>query len=94
MDSRIKVALRCRPFLGSETNKRRVLNFTTDSVVIGEKKYQFEQVFDDKSCQSDVYDFCVKSLVEGCFEGYNGTVFACKFPLMILHPSMLFYHRG
>lgn len=82
MDSRIKVALRCRPFLGSETNKRRVLSFTTDSVVIGEKKYQFEQVFDDKSCQSDVYDFCVKSLVEGCFEGYNGTVFACK-PLLV-----------
>ncbi len=78
MDSKIKVALRCRPFLSNETNKRKALNFSTDSVVIGDKKYQFEQVFDERSSQTDVYEFCVKSLVEGCFEGYNGTVFACK----------------
>lgn len=78
MDSKIKVALRCRHFLANESNKRRVLNFSTDAVGIGDKKYQFEQVFDEKSSQSDVYEFCVKSLVDGCFEGYNGTVFACK----------------
>lgn len=78
MDSKIKVALRCRPYLPNELNRRKAITFTSDSATIGDKRYPFEQVFDESSTQEGVYDFCVRSLVDGCFEGYNGTVFACK----------------
>lgn len=79
MDAKIKVLVRCRPFLANETNRRRSIVFSNDAVVIGDKKFSFEQVFDDNCSQRDVYDACVRSLIDGCFEGYNGTVFACNF---------------
>jgi kinesin family member 21 len=77
MDSKIKVIVRCRPFLPNETNRRKVILFTNEGVTIGDKKYNFEQAFDDSATQEGVFEYCVKSLVEGCFEGYNATVFAC-----------------
>ncbi len=79
MDSKINVAVRCRPFLTNEMNRRRCITFAEDSIVIGDKKFSFEHVFDDTAGQRDIYDACVRSLVDGCFEGYNGTVFACRF---------------
>jgi len=33
-------------------------------------------VLDESSPQSDVYDSCVRGLVEQCFEGYNSAILA------------------
>ncbi len=80
MDSKIKVAVRCRPFLPDEPHKMGPQRITPTSITIGNKEYNFEHVLNGSATQQDVYNLCVKTLVDGWFEGYNGTVFACKLP--------------
>ncbi|RWS28175.1 kinesin-like protein KIF21A, partial [Leptotrombidium deliense] len=41
-----------------------------------DKAFTFDNVFDENSQQHEVYETCVKHLVEGCLEGYNATVLA------------------
>jgi hypothetical protein len=77
-DTRIRVAVRCRPLLGEESRTRKCLQIQGDLVVIGDKKFTFEQIYSENSKQKELYDDCIQTLVEGCFQGFNGTVFACK----------------
>uniref|UniRef100_A0A8D0HR88 Kinesin-like protein KIF21A n=1 Tax=Sphenodon punctatus TaxID=8508 RepID=A0A8D0HR88_SPHPU len=41
-----------------------------------DKAFTFDYVFNIDSQQEDIYVQCVEKLIEGCFEGYNATVFA------------------
>lgn len=41
-----------------------------------DKAFTFDHVFDTNSTQQQIYDTCVRNLVEGCFSGYNATVLA------------------
>lgn len=41
-----------------------------------DKAFTFDFVFDLEAPQEHIYSQCVEKLVEGCFEGYNATVFA------------------
>ncbi|XP_030438212.1 kinesin-like protein KIF21A isoform X9 [Gopherus evgoodei] len=41
-----------------------------------DKAFTFDYVFNIDSRQEEIYDQCVEKLIEGCFEGYNATVFA------------------
>uniref|UniRef100_A0A8C3TIN2 Kinesin-like protein KIF21A n=1 Tax=Chelydra serpentina TaxID=8475 RepID=A0A8C3TIN2_CHESE len=41
-----------------------------------DKAFTFDYVFNIDSQQEEIYDQCVEKLIEGCFEGYNATVFA------------------
>ncbi|CAJ0918811.1 unnamed protein product [Ranitomeya imitator] len=41
-----------------------------------DKAFTFDYVFDIDSRQDDIYMECTEKLIEGCFEGYNATVFA------------------
>ncbi|KAG8510366.1 LOW QUALITY PROTEIN: Kinesin-like protein KIF21A, partial [Galemys pyrenaicus] len=41
-----------------------------------DKAFTFDYVFDIASQQAQIYTQCVEKLIEGCFEGYNATVFA------------------
>lgn len=41
-----------------------------------DKAFTYDYVFDTDSKQTEVYDTCVRNLVEGCFSGYNATVLA------------------
>lgn len=48
-----------------------------EHVQIGDKTVlQFDQVFGEDSQQQQVYDVCAKSLVDGLFEGFNGSILA------------------
>uniref|UniRef100_A0A452VIF0 Kinesin family member 21A n=1 Tax=Ursus maritimus TaxID=29073 RepID=A0A452VIF0_URSMA len=38
--------------------------------------FTFDYVFDIESQQEQIYTKCIEKLIEGCFEGYNATVFA------------------
>ncbi len=78
MDSKLKVVVRCRPLIAEEGRVRKSAFVVDDSVVVGEKKFMFEQVFDETVAQKEIYTTCVQPLVDGCFDGYNATVFACK----------------
>ncbi|EPY81534.1 kinesin-like protein KIF21A isoform 4 [Camelus ferus] len=41
-----------------------------------DKAFTFDYVFDLDSQQEQIYTQCIEKLIEGCFEGYNATVFA------------------
>lgn len=46
-------------------------------VVLGkDKAFTYDHVFDIDTQQEDVYQHCTQRLIEGCFEGYNATIFA------------------
>ncbi|KAM6153332.1 kinesin-like protein KIF21A isoform 1-T1 [Erethizon dorsatum] len=80
-DSSVRVAVRIRPQLAKE--KIEGCHICT-SVTPGEpqvflgkdKAFTFDYVFDIDSQQEQIYTQCIEKLIEGCFEGYNATVFA------------------
>ena len=41
-----------------------------------DKSFAYDFVYDRDSTQVEVYDSCVRELVEGVFDGYNGTILA------------------
>lgn len=77
----MRVAVRIRPQLAKE--KIEGCHICT-SVTPGEpqvflgkdKAFTFDYVFDIESQQEDIYVQSIEKLIEGCFEGYNATVFA------------------
>uniref|UniRef100_A0A2K6F5T6 Kinesin family member 21A n=1 Tax=Propithecus coquereli TaxID=379532 RepID=A0A2K6F5T6_PROCO len=80
-ESSVRVAVRIRPQLAKE--KIEGCHICT-SVTPGEpqvflgkdKAFTFDYVFDIDSHQEQIYIQCIEKLIEGCFEGYNATVFA------------------
>ncbi|XP_077026624.1 kinesin-like protein KIF21A isoform X5 [Tamandua tetradactyla] len=80
-ESSVRVAVRIRPQLAKE--KIEGCHICT-SVTPGEpqvflgkdKAFTFDYVFDIDSQQEQIYLQCIDKLIEGCFEGYNATVFA------------------
>ncbi|XP_039738245.1 kinesin-like protein KIF21A isoform X4 [Pteropus medius] len=80
-ESSVRVAVRIRPQLAKE--KIEGCHICT-SVTPGEpqvflgkdKAFTFDYVFDIDSQQEHIYTQCIEKLIEGCFEGYNATVFA------------------
>ncbi|XP_058511850.1 kinesin-like protein KIF21A isoform X10 [Ochotona princeps] len=80
-ESSVRVAVRIRPQLAKE--KIEGCHICT-SVTPGEpqvflgkdKAFTFDYVFDIDSQQQQIYTQCIEKLIEGCFEGYNATVFA------------------
>lgn len=46
-------------------------------VILGkDKAFTYDYMFDMDSQQDAIYSTCTEKLIEGCFEGYNATVFA------------------
>lgn len=78
--TQVSVFVRCRPLSGRELLGRRcaLVDSNGTTIRVGDKSFTFEHVFDEKCSQEDIYKSCVNNLVKGCFDGYNGTIFACK----------------
>ncbi|KAJ8299260.1 LOW QUALITY PROTEIN: hypothetical protein KUTeg_023320 [Tegillarca granosa] len=80
-DTSVRVALRIRPQMAREKiDMCQVCTSVIPSenqVLMGkDKAFTFDYVFDMPTPQDVIYSDCVKVLIEGCFEGYNATVFA------------------
>ncbi|KAM4747532.1 kinesin-like protein KIF21A isoform 3-T3 [Rhinophrynus dorsalis] len=80
-ESSVRVALRIRPQLAKEKIEGcHICTSVTPGepqVVLGkDKAFTFDHVFDINSVQEEIYMQCTEKLIEGCFEGYNATVFA------------------
>lgn len=74
-------SLRVRPQMANEKIEGcHVCTLVTPGepqVLLGkDKAFTYDFVFDLDSEQHLVYQTCVYKLIEGCFEGYNATVFA------------------
>lgn len=79
----VKVALRIRPLSQKEKLESQVecLRIECDrpQVTVNNQKNQsfcYDYTFPPKTCQIDVYETCVKPLLNCVFQGYNATVFA------------------
>ncbi|XP_039197235.1 kinesin-like protein KIF21A isoform X8 [Crotalus tigris] len=80
-ESSVRVALRIRPQLAKEKIEGcHICTLVTPGepqVFLGkDKAFTFDYVFDIESQQEEIYLHCIEKLIEGCFEGYNATVFA------------------
>ncbi|XP_067346551.1 kinesin-like protein KIF21A isoform X3 [Channa argus] len=80
-ESSVRVALRIRPQLAKE--KIEGCHICTcvmpgePQVVLGkDKAFTYDYVFDMDTQQETIYTHCTERLIEGCFEGYNATIFA------------------
>uniref|UniRef100_A0A4W5PZK9 Kinesin family member 21A n=1 Tax=Hucho hucho TaxID=62062 RepID=A0A4W5PZK9_9TELE len=72
---------RIRPQLAREKIEGcHICTFVTPGepqVMLGkDKAFTYDYVFDMDSCQDSIYASCTEKLIEGCFEGYNATIFA------------------
>uniref|UniRef100_A0A8C2ICD4 Kinesin family member 21A n=1 Tax=Cyprinus carpio TaxID=7962 RepID=A0A8C2ICD4_CYPCA len=72
---------RIRPQLAKEKIEGcHICTFVTPGeplVVLGkDKAFTFDYVLDMDSQQDTIYSNCTEKLIEGCFEGYNATIFA------------------
>lgn len=86
MAEAVKVIVRCRPLNGREKNLKCETIVQMDSSIgqcrllkPGEKDskaFTFDGVFFTDSITESIYSDICFPLVEGCVEGYNGTVFA------------------
>uniref|UniRef100_A0A1A8G354 Kinesin family member 21A n=1 Tax=Nothobranchius korthausae TaxID=1143690 RepID=A0A1A8G354_9TELE len=80
-ESSVRVALRIRPQLAREKIEGcHICTYVMPGepqVILGkDKAFTFDYVLDMDSQQDTIYTNCTEKLIEGCFEGYNATVFA------------------
>ncbi|XP_063074225.1 kinesin-like protein KIF21A [Engraulis encrasicolus] len=80
-ESSVRVALRVRPQLAREKIEGcHICTFVTPGepqVMLGkDKAFTYDFVFDMDTTQDAIYANCTEKLIEGCFEGYNATIFA------------------
>ncbi|XP_068442402.1 kinesin-like protein KIF21A isoform X2 [Clinocottus analis] len=80
-ESSVRVALRIRPQLAKEKIEGcHICTYVMPGepqVFLGkDKAFTYDHVFDMDSRQESIYAHCTESLIEGCLEGYNATIFA------------------
>ncbi|XP_049929752.1 kinesin-like protein KIF21B isoform X4 [Epinephelus moara] len=80
-ESSVRVALRIRPQLAREKIEGcHICTYVMPGepqVILGkDKSFTYDYMFDMDSQQDSIYTTCTEKLIEGCFEGYNATVFA------------------
>ncbi|KAM8862141.1 kinesin-like protein KIF21A isoform 3-T3 [Synchiropus picturatus] len=80
-ESSVRVALRVRPQLAKEKIEGcHICTYVMPGepqVILGkDKAFTYDYIFDMDSQQESIYSTCTEKLIEGCFEGYNATIFA------------------
>ncbi|KAK6191402.1 hypothetical protein SNE40_003100 [Patella caerulea] len=81
-ESSVRVAIRIRPQNAREKIDMcqictSVIEDEQPQVKIGKDKcFTYDHVYDLPTGQEQIYDTCVRHLIDGCFDGYNATVFA------------------
>uniref|UniRef100_UPI0037E7265D kinesin-like protein KIF21A isoform X4 n=1 Tax=Semicossyphus pulcher TaxID=241346 RepID=UPI0037E7265D len=80
-ESTVRVALRIRPQLAREKIEGcHICTYVMPGepqVILGkDKSFTYDYMFDMDSQQDGIYTTCTEKLIDGCFEGYNATVFA------------------
>ncbi|GAA6215336.1 kinesin-like protein KIF21A [Lates japonicus] len=80
-ESSVRVALRIRPQLAREKIEGcHICTYVMPGepqVILGkDKAFTYDYLFDMDSQQDTIYASCAEKLIDGCFEGYNATVFA------------------
>ena len=77
----VRVALRIRPLNGKEKDEGceeclRIIPDENQIIVDNIKAFTYDYVFCQKSPKVEIYEHCVKTLLDSLFKGYNATVLA------------------
>uniref|UniRef100_A0A915D946 Kinesin-like protein n=1 Tax=Ditylenchus dipsaci TaxID=166011 RepID=A0A915D946_9BILA len=77
----VRVAVRIRPQTVNQSQDDldacTTVALSQSQIAVGVDKYfTFDHVFDERTGQEEVFERCVKQLVEGTFDGYNATILA------------------
>lgn len=80
-ESSVRVALRIRPQLAREKIEGcHICTYVMPGepqVILGkDKAFTYDYLFDMDSQQDSIFTTCTEKLIDGCFEGYNATIFA------------------
>lgn len=81
----VKVFIRMRPLNRRELEEKQVISwqFNKTSMIEetpnGQRLYQFDYVFSPDGTNKETYEIVGKPIVMKAMEGFNGTVFTCKF---------------
>ena len=78
--SLLQVGISKPRILGSELAAGKTVSEkpTGDASEYEPKRFTFDGVYDDDSTQKEVYEDTAFPLLQSVFEGYNGTIFACR----------------
>ena len=79
--SNVNVAVRVRPLSAKErvNSDRRIVQVVDklNQVIVGaDRGFTFDFTFGDNAEQRDIFESCVRPLVDSAMDGYNATVFA------------------
>lgn len=99
-DEAVRVFVRIRPL-----NKREILEKQTigwdfnetsmlEDTQNGQRSYAYDHCFGPTSTNQETYDIVGKPVVLKAMEGFNGTVFTCKYllsSLYVIKLSLFFY---
>lgn len=55
-----------------------------------DKAFTYDYVFDMDSQQDSIYASCTEKLIDGCFEGYNATIFAYGQASVLVNPFSVY----
>lgn len=96
-ETNVKVCVRCRRMLPQELAAGSMpcvrINSHDREISIGaDRRWQFDEVFDQHATQQDMYNSLVRNLIDGCFAGINATVFACTSGSYHKHRSREQHH--
>ena len=79
---RVKVCVRSRPLLPRELEAKRTKCLTVlkdrNTLTLGKdcEEFTYDFAFNEHTSQATLFRECVLPLVDGCFSGFNATVFA------------------
>lgn len=81
----IRVFVRIRPLNKREIADKQTIGWDFNSTDIledtqnGQRVYSFDRCYSPDEKNKEVYDLVGKPVILKAMEGYNGTVFTCKF---------------
>ncbi len=81
----IKVFVRIRPLNKREIAEKQTIGWDFNSTSLledtqnGQRVYAFDRCYNPDENNQDVYELVGKPVILKAMEGYNGTVFTCKF---------------
>ena len=81
----VKVFIRIRPLNRRELEEKQILSWAFNETSMiedtqnGQRVYQYDHCFGPTGTNKETYEIVGKPIVLKAMDGYNGTVFTCKF---------------
>lgn len=78
--TQVRVGLRIRPLASKEIQQggKNSLAIAPPSVIIGQRQFTYDAVFDSHIGQTELYDTVSAPLLKSFVNGYNATVRKCE----------------